>query len=321
VWCCTVAAFGVVDLRLRFGRTFTAADGLPPGPFLGVAVATDGRVLLRTERGLYAYQPDIGPAPSPVTAPPADTPLVAAADGTLALPIVAAARGGATFRLRRRHHHLFVPFDGALSGLRPGRHFVEVHAVDRDLRVARVAEYTVDVPVPPQFDTRLVPAVLGALVLALLAVAFATGGGGSITARLGRAALRVGVLVVVLLQLAAAFAGYGRSWPFAGFSMYTENWHRGDVLYRPRIVGLRADGSRTALHEDDLGVMQDGYWQVLAEVAFGVDRHRRELMAKVARRASPGAPFIGYTLADGRIRLTADGPVDVAPTVLLEYRP
>jgi hypothetical protein len=322
VWWCSEQDLGVVDLRLRFGRTFTAADGVPPGPLRRVALAPidgDTRLVVETESGAFAYRIDAGPPPR-ATAP---LPAVVAANsaGEATLPISVAARGGGTLRVRRRHHHLVVPLDGqVVRGLRPGRHGLEVWAFDRDLRSTVLGECTVEVPLPPQFDTRLVPVLLAAFVMVLFAVAWRTGGAGSVGARFGRAAARTGVLTIVLLQAAAAIAGYGRSWPFVGFTMYTETWHHDDVLFRPRIVGLRSDGTRVPLHENEVGVVQDGYWQMLAEVAFGDERHRRELLQRVALRAGNGAPFVGFVLADGRIRLTADGPVDVAPTVLLEHR-
>jgi hypothetical protein len=326
-WLCSPERFGVVDLRLRFGRTFREGtggdgDGVPAGPFRGLALEPDGAVRLHTERGDFVYRPDQGPGPVLRASTPDGAPLTASADGVVELQLDVDARGGATTRLRRRHHHLMQPLaDGRVVGLRPGRHVLEVYAFDRDLRSAHVREYVVDVPVPGRFDPRLVLVLLGGCVGVLLVVAWRTGEPGPLPRRLRRTAARVAVLTVVLLQLAAAVSGYGRSWPFVGFSMYTENWHEGDTLYRPRIVGLRSDGVRVPLHEDALGVVQDGYWQMLAEVVFGPELHRRELMQRVANHRHDGPPFLGFVLADGRIRLTERGPVDVAPTVLLEYRP
>ncbi len=322
VWWCTSTSFGVLDLRLRFGRAFAATDGLPPATFTRVAIGDDGRLLLATAAGTFRYEPDVGDAPRVRTAPASQSPLTAAANGDVTLAIEVQARGGATLRHRRRHHHLLLPIEGnTVRGLRPGWHVVEVHAVDRDLRRTIVGEYSIEVPLPRAFDPRALPLAFAACLLALFGCSYRWGGGGSVARRCALALLRTGVLAVVVLQLLAAVLGYGRSWPFVGFSMYTENWHQNDVLFRPRIVGLRSDGSRVPLHEDDLGVVQDGYWQMLAEVVYGAEHHRQALFAKVARQRRAGeAPFVGFVLADGRIRLTAHGPVDVAPTVLVTYR-
>ncbi len=321
VWLCGVDSFGVLDPALRFGRVFTAADGLPAPPFRGVAVAADGRVILTAANGAFAYTPDAEPPPRATAVPDASRSLRASPDGTVDVPVGAEGRGGATLRVRRRHHHMLVPLvDGRVSGLRPGRHVLEVHAVDRDLNRTVVGEYTVDVPLPRVFDPRLLlgAAAFGAALL--FAAAYRARRGQRTGARLAWAAARTAVLAVVLLQLLAALLGYGRSWPFVGFTMYTETWREDDVLYRPRITGVRADGSRTSLHEHEVGVHQDGYWQMLAEVAFGGDAAARALFAKVARCRRDGeTPFTGFVLADGRIRLTANGPVDVAPTVLVAW--
>lgn len=322
LWWCSEREFGVVDPRLRFGRRFGAADGLPPPPYERLALAADGRVLLASTVGTFAYRPDEGPPPAASAPWPADRVLRANPDGSVALAIAAEARGGAHLRVRRRHHHLLQPLDGdAVRGLRPGRQVLEVHAFDRDLRGARLGEVAVDVPLPAGVDLRMVAAAGLAAALLAFAWAWRRARGRSFAPRLGWAGLRAAVLLVVALQLVAACLGYGRSWPFVGFSMYTETWRAGDVVFRPRIVALRADGERLLLHEHDAGVHQDGYWQMLAEVAFGGDAAAAAFFERLVRAvpAHP-SPLVGFTLGDGRIRLTPEGPVDVAPTVLVAWR-
>ncbi len=320
LWWCSENEFGVLDPRLRFGRVFHRADGLPAPPYERLALGADGRVLLATAQGTFAYQPDAGPAPRATTAPTVD--MVGSAADEYALVLDVQARGGASLRVRRQHHHLLQPLpDGRIRGLRPGRHTLEVHAFDRDLRSTLAGRVPIVVPSPGPFDPRFLLAGAAVLAASFFAWGWSRARGRAFAGRLAHVALRTAVLGVVLLQLLAAALGYGRGWPFVGFSMYTETWRENDVIYRPRITGIRADGERVALHEHDVGVHQDGYWQMLAEVAFGGEDAARAFFAKVESAQVPGAPpFVGFVLADGRIRLTADGPVDVAPTVLVDWR-
>ncbi len=299
LWLCTTEAFGVVEPRFGFGRTLSAADGAPPPPYTGLSVAADGRLLVHAADGVFAYRKDVGPPPT-----------------------LDAATGGVTLRMRRRNHHLLTPIgaDG-IRGLPPGRHAVEVFAFDRDLRATRVEERVVDVPYPKALDRRMLPllAVGGVAVIfvACCVIARRRAGAGP---WFGRAVATTAIVTVVGLQVLAAFLGYGRSWPFVGFSMYTENWHEGSVLHRPQLVALRADGSARELTTADAGIVQDGYWQVLAELLHGDDAARDAFLARIeSLRRDPSGPFVGFALLDGRIRLTASGPVEVAPTVMVRH--
>jgi hypothetical protein len=208
---------------------------------------------------------------------------------------------------------------GALRGLGPGRHVVEVHAVVRDLRRELVAEYAVTVPLRPALLPRVLLPLAAFAALLLFGLAWRWGDpAASAWRRTLRAAAQTLLLAVVALQLLAACLGYGRSWPFVGFSMYTETYGENAVLHRPRIVALRADGTARPLLEREAGVVQDGYWQMLAEVVHGGDDAARAFLAQLdAVRAAGEPPYAGFELRDGRIRLTAHGPVDVAPTVLV----
>lgn len=319
LWLCGADGLCVLEPRFGFARTF--ADG-PPGRPQRVARDGDGRLLLQTQAGVFAYLPDQGPAPATRSGEVVRGSLTASADGTAAFELAVRARGGATLRQRRQHHHLLTAIeDHTLSGMRPGRHVVEVHAVDCDLRRSLVAEFTVTVPLPPQYSTRWLPvwALLGAGLLFAIVLRATTAT--SRRARLFRAACTSAVLFVVGLQLLAACLGYGRSWPFVGFSMYTENWHRDDVLHKPRILAVRADGSTREFSVHEAGVQQDGYWQMLAEIVHGGAAAQRTFLAQLDRhRGDERQPFAGFRLCDGRIRLTAAGPVDVAPVILVNHR-
>ncbi len=327
LWLCNSERLTVVDPRFGFGRTFAAADSASTatrhGALQRVARDDQGRVLLQSQGVVFAYLPDQGPAPTTQSGEIARRSLTATSDGTVTFDLDVRARGGATLRQRRQHHHLLTAIEGnTLSGMRPGQHVVEVHAVDCDLRRSVVAEYTITVPLPPQYSTRWLPVwALLATGLLFVVVLRATPTSTSRGARLFRAACTSAVLFIIGLQLLAACLGYGRSWPFVGFSMYTENWHQDDVLHKPRILALRDDGSTREFSVPEAGVLQDGYWQMLAEIVHGGESGQRAFLAQLDRfRGAESAPFAGFLLCDGRIRLTADGPVDVSPVILVNHR-
>ena len=77
--------------------------------------------------------------------------------------------------------------------------------------------------------------------------------------------------------------------------------------------------SFSALSDWDLGLRQDGYWQVLSELAYGgaplLQRH-----LDIVRSRRPRDRVTGLRILDTRKRLTVDGPVDVAPVVVREWR-
>ncbi|MBX3463829.1 MAG: hypothetical protein KF830_11725 [Planctomycetes bacterium] len=322
LWLCTDEAFGVVDPRFGFGRTFGAADGLPAAPFRGLELDAEGRVLLVARDGTFAYTPDQGPPPRRSDGQVPRVAVTASAAGEVELAVGVEGRGGVTLRQRRWHHHLLQAMPGQrLVGLRPGRHVVEVHAVDRDLRRAVVGIYDVRVPPPAAFDARVLPLLAGGGGLLLFLLAWWRPRPGLPARR--RFALAMGnsaLAMVCGLQLLAAWLGYGRSWPFVGFTMYTETWRQDDVLHKPRLVGLLADGTRVEGAAHEAGILQDGYWQMLAEVAHGDAAAHRALLQRWNAGRPAGLPRLaGFRLVDGRIRLSARGPVDVAPTVLVHH--
>lgn len=316
VFVCTSEIFACVDLRHGFGASFGGPEGAPPPPYLGLSAVGD-ELVLRTAAGDFSYVPDQGAPPRPAGDRVDRAELQVAYGDALPLSPPVTAAGRYQLRARRKHHHLLRPLvDGALPGLRPGYHTVEVYALDRDLRRREVGRYGVYVPLPPRFSTAgLLAAGVGGLVV-LAACAWPRRG----RRRVARAALRVGVVSVLGLQVLAALLGYGRSWPFMGFSMYTETYREGSLLYKPQVLGLRDDGGEVALSDWDLGLRQDGYWQVLSELAYG-DEPLLQRHLDIVRSRRPRYRVTGLRILDTRKRLTVDGPVDVAPVVVREWRP
>lgn len=323
VWLCTAEDFAVVDARFGYTRSFARSE-LPAGPFAGV-VAAEQRVYLRGSGGWFEYRPDVGPPPRNASGKVVQGKLEADTTGRVKIDLDVRANGGATLRHRRHHHHRLYPVvDDIVDGLRPGKHVVEVLGLDRDLRSGLVARYDVHAPLPPQFSTKLLPLLAAGGLGLILLLAWPRRG----RRRKTRALLRAGVFSVVALQLLAATLGYGRSWPFVGFSMYTENYYEGSVLYKPRLRGIYPDGRLEQIGFREAGIFQDDSWQMLAELAHGSEEGLRKALRKMNRRRRGGArargtedpeDFVGIEIADTRTRLTAAGPFSVAPTVIVRW--
>jgi len=318
IWLCTDADFAVVDTRFGYTRSF-AKEELPAGTFRTVITRGD-RVLLETSKGWFAYRPDVGKPPSNVGGKLVEKDLEADTSGRATIDLDVRANGGATLRHRRHHHHRLYPvLDNVVDRLRPGKHIVEVLGVDRDLRTGLVARYNVHAPLPPQFSVKLLPLMAAGGCGIVLLLAWPRRG----RRRKTRALLRTGVFSVIALQLLAATLGYGRAWPFVGFSMYTENHYEGSVLYKPRLRGIYANGGMQEIGFWAAGIVQDDSWQMLSELAHGDEKrllHRLNTMNKRRKeRGHKGREFVGIEIADTRTRLTADGPFSVAPTVIVRW--
>lgn len=318
IWLCTSSDFAVVDARFGYTRTFARED-LPPGPFVAVH-AVDGRVLLQTQQGWFSYRPDQGQPPSTVDGNVVEDSLQADPAGRIKIALKVRGNGGATLRHRRRHHHRLYPVrDDIVDGLRPGKHVVEVLGIDRDLRTGLVARYQVHAPLPPQYSVVWLPVMAAAGCGVLLLLAWPRSG----RRRKTRALLRTGVAAVLGVQLLAATLGYGRSWPFVGFSMYTENYYAGSVLYKPRLRGIFEDGRLERVGFWAAGIVQDDAWQMLSELAHGSGERLQKRLDIMNRRRQQrgqrGPKFVGIEIADMRTRLTADGPFLVAPTIVRRW--
>lgn len=318
VWGCTAEDLFVVDARFGYHRTFARQD-LPAGPFTGLHASAD-RVWLQTANGWYAYRPDQGEPPRTAAGEVLESSVTADPLGRIEVDIDAIGSGGVTLRHRRYHHHRLYPVvDDYVDGLRPGEHVVEVLGLDRDLRLRLLARYQVHVPLPARYSVFWLPVMAALGCVALLALAWPRRG----RRRVHRGVLRAGVAAVLCLQLLAAMLGYGRSWPFVGFSMYTENYYAGSVLYKPLLRGIMANGKVRDVDFWSAGMVQDDSWQMLSELAHGPTsrlQQRVKIMNRRRKQRGEGGPdFVGIEIVDMRTRLTADGPFMVAPTVVRRW--
>jgi len=327
VWVAAEEGLGVFHSTFGFEAVFGATDGLPSrGPYR-VGPGPEGAIAVGTSSGVFLYRPDRGPPPDLPRVSVAGKPR--ASGGTYGLAF------GEPLRLERaagtEHpslfrvdgHHVWRRLGNAteVGGLSPGRHGIEVVAVDRDLRMSEPWRLSLDVAVPVRFSKRFVLAV-GALVAGGVFLAFLFGARVRERAVVawGRAAVSTALLLCVGLQVLAGLVPHAKGWPFVGFSMYTEVYRENDVVYRTGIVGLGPDGSRRAISPYALGYTFDDPWQVYRPLLVGGDEPNRAFVEAYNARY-PADPIFGVHVEAERRRLTAAGPVRVAPLVLNRFLP
>ncbi|MFQ5505100.1 MAG: hypothetical protein ACE5F1_09930, partial [Planctomycetota bacterium] len=329
LWVATDEAFGCVDTTQFFGRSFAASDGLPEGPYLGLGSDESGALLLGTSRGVYRYLPDQGPPPEfeilEVSELPGgdeeylpDMVYDLYSTGRVRLRLQGIAEGGARYLYRHRerpHWHRLDARSPVISCLGPGRHTLEIVALDRDLRRSPPRSIRVRVPYPFVLSKAfLFPTALGlalAIFFGFVWMAHHSRGGVRTYARAGLSAFLM--LVLVLQVLAGLFAG-GRAWPFVGFPMHSEKYGEGSQIEEPLLVGVLADGSRIPVEPRDGGLGSRGTWQALVPLLYdGAGLRRQFLDAYNARH--PERPLAGFIVQVRRHRLTKRGPVAVAPIV------
>lgn len=356
VWVATESAVGACDPFFFWGRTLAAQAAPPaPGPY-DLRGAADGSLLVATSGGTWRYVPDRGapPAIRSVALDGADvapgtvldrahgaTVRVAALaegagapgngaggeDGAGAAPGAPGegGEGGATLRYRLDRHHVWRPVEGelVLADLDPGRRLLELIAVDRDLRRSDPFALVLDVAYPRRYGRAAVAgtaAAAGLCVLSLFGWRARRAGG---RAAWWRALLSTGLVLLFGAQTLAALFPHAKGWPFVGFTMYTQHYGEYDLVYDEILAGVRPNGRSFRILEGGLGVAVDSRWQVLGplvdEGASGGDEVARDYLARFRRRW-PASQVVAIQAQARRTRLTAEGPVAVAPLVLRHYR-
>ncbi|MCZ6597089.1 MAG: hypothetical protein O7B99_05585 [Planctomycetota bacterium] len=327
VWVATEEAFGVIDPSFHWGRTLTAADGLPaPGPYR-VRVGPSDELVVSSAGGVLRYQPDQGDPPA-VTAVRIDGRAWNAVDvlqrtsgEPIRIEVEGTASGGATFRWRLDGHHVWLALEPgfALEVVPPGEHTVEIVALDRDLRRSEPFAVRMRIAYPRHFDQRFVVvagAVAGLILVALFLVRarrVRTGGGGY-----ARAVVSAALALVIALQVLAGVVPHAKGWPFIGFAMYTQRYVEGQAIHDALLVGLLPRGRERAINPQEIGVAVDSRWQVLRPVIEGGDSVARSYVETYNERF-PGRRIEGLQVQARRIRLTAEGPIRVAPLILAHY--
>jgi hypothetical protein len=326
VWLATDEGVGVLDPSHHHGRML-ALDGLEAGERYRLRGAPSGKLAIQGPRGERVHDPAAPPAPrlTRVRVDGAEVESGAALErspgGALALALEGEAAGGATFRSRIDGHHVWreLPARATLSMPHPGRHTLEVIAVDQDLDRSAPFALRLSVAYPFYYSGAFVLAAAG--LGAVLALAVFLVGARAAHGRLRplRALVSAGLALVLALQVVAGIVPHAKGWPFMGFSMYTRRHERDEIVYAERIVVLRADGSELAVSAQSAGVVVDEPWDVMRPM---IDRGEPALRAYLEawRGRNPGHAACGLQVQARRSRLTRSGPVAIAPLVLAHYR-
>ncbi len=321
VWLATASSVGVLDPSFFHGRTLQREDLPGSGPYR----VEDGRegVRLCGAAGELLRRPGAGPPPRLTSvridgvelASPAR--LERAFGAGLRLEAVGAADGGPSFRYRLDRHHVWREL-ASVAELRlqsPGRHTLEVIALDQDLDRSEPWMAQLLVANPKRYGKA---AVLGAAGLgALLCLAtFAFAGRGH--RRPWRVLVSAGLVLVLALQVLAGIEAHGKGWPFMGFDMYTRAYARDEIVYDERLVVLGADGAERLVNPQSAGFSLDEPWEVLRPlIDGGAPLLRAYLSAWNAR--NPGVDARGLQVQARRSRLTKHGPIAIAPLVLAHW--
>ena len=325
VWFATLDSFGCLDSRQFFGRTFRESDGLPPGPYLGLAEDETGALLLETTSGVHRYQPALGDRPVARVVSVQGNPHAPGrvysvdASGDVELGLEGDAVGGATFRYRGLHHHLWYPLDKEaprITALEPGRHTLLIAAYDRNLRRSDAVRVDVEVAYPEVFDKRvLIPIALLGCLLVLVGWVFAARRSGGGAVRYGKAFISSFLSVAIGLQLIVGVIPHARSWPFIGYTMFTERYAKNGVTFKQTLYGIDRNRERIKIQRFDAAYGLGEFRRDLAPVIHGNAEKRSRFLAKL-NEPFKGDRFKGFLILDERNRLTENGPIEVAPTVL-----
>lgn len=331
LWVLTARVLGVVDPGWLFGATVPATR---PGPWTSWHWSGDDRVTLVGPRRRYTHLIDREPPPRfevlAVQGHPFEEGKVyrCGRDGLarLRLRIAAGEAGGARIRWRPADRHLWRPLSprqgqAVVGPFRPGRRRLVLAIWSADLRRGRTLAIPLDVPPPPGYGRReLLGLLTGGLVLVLVACLVAGRRRRAPGPWLGRSLIRAGGLSLILLQVTAALFPHARGWPFVGFTMYTETYGEGALIYRPVIEGIFAGGIRRALHPTEGGIsVPFTSYRAIVPLVHGGPEALAAFVARYRATHPPTPRLVGLRILQARTRLTADGPKPVASLVVARY--
>lgn len=233
-----------------------------------------------------------------------------------------------TLRFRWRGRHLWRPFpaDGWIPRVEPGAQSYDIVALDGAMQRSEIVRVDVEVPYPKAFEKRTLLAIaLGflALLCALFAWLAKSGRLAAATpaARWTKAALSVFAAFVVCVQIATGIEPHARSWPFVGFTMYTQKFRARSSIFETKFVGLHRDGSRSELNPLLAGRHMDGEWMAALPLVYDPAREAPRFVDDYNRATGlQGArELVGVQIVEHRKRLTRRAPIDVAPILWVHW--
>jgi hypothetical protein len=332
------AARGLFSLRdiVRHTTPLPLEDGAPSGEPTKVAVDARGTIWLWTTQAFGCVEPvhlfghtrggdavpttemAAAPAPTLEVIEADDTPV----DGVIRVRVRATASGDLVYgwRLRKRHRFRWqrTP-EFELRGIEPGNHELDFVVFDEFLRRSRAQHVRVSVPYPKAYSKDVaLSAILGSTLALLGAFLFAARRRGGGRVRYTKAVLSTILVIVVALQVLAGLFPHARGWPFVGFSMYSQRYEEGEHIYKAIIRGVGADGAVFELDPAVAGFPSDGYWQALLPLVYDGDEPCRRFL-EAYQKAAPRRKLVGFIISDDKHRLTAAGPIRVAPVVMRVY--
>ncbi|MFN0009435.1 MAG: hypothetical protein ACKVXR_16175 [Planctomycetota bacterium] len=327
LWIATEQEIGVVDPSFGWGRTMSLEDGLPGGPPYRLAGEPDDTLLVETSSGVFRYRPDQGPAPVVTrievdgkTFEPGET-VTGVYGKTIFVAAEGRAQGGASFRRRLDRHHVWREFGvEPIEDIHPGQHVLEVIAIDRDLRRSAPATIPISFDLPPQYEKAFVlkiGVILVALVTALFAWRARRSGGGR--AAWIRAPISAAIAIAIGVQVLAGIVPHAKGWPFMGFSMYTNTYGENWVIYDGGVFGIEPGGTTRKLQYHGVVAFADDRWQVIGPIIDGGPGFSREWVERY-NALHPSEEIVGLQARADRRRLTAEGPVEIAPLVFSSWR-
>lgn len=326
VWIATDEELGAIDPCFGWGRTLSRDDGLPGGPPYRLAGAQSDALVVETAHGTFRYHPDRGATPI-VTSLLVDGRTWSSGEtlrGTYGDPLHVSAEGrangGATFRYRLDRHHVWYELGvEEIEGLSPGSHVLDVIAVDRDRRRSAPASIKIEYALPTQYDKAFV------VRAALLLIALVSGLFLWRAHRLGgdrrawvRAPVSAAIAIAIVVQVLAGIVPHAKGWPFIGFSMYTNTYEKGSIIYDPSVVGIDSSGEARKLDYHGVVPFIDDRWQVIWPIIDGGPAVSREWIERY-NALHPNARIAGLQARADRRRLTPHGAVRVAPLILSSH--
>lgn len=312
IWLATDAGFGPVEPVHLFGRV------LAPGAFSGLSKSADGTLHAQSAAGTFEYRPG-AESPPVVRVESADP---APIDGVQHVRLASTTRGPALYAYRISYRYRYLTQSAAafeIRDLEPGRQELMFAVYDQDMQRSADVRVVLQVPYPKTFSKAVaVPTILAlgaGLLLVLLNAARRRGGGRT---RYTKALLSAFIGSVVGLQILAGIIPHAKGWPFVGFSMYSGTFAPGSHTYKGVVHAIYGQGFTRRILPASAGYLSDGAWQALIPLVYGDDETRQRFVDAYNKR-QPGMPIYGIVVSDQKHRLTALGPIAVAPIVMRVY--